>query len=404
MFVQSNSGHGVTILLLIKSRSFQESDEFFIKNAFAYIDQLDKHAPRLTVEETFDFAYQCSTGGKFIRQEVPDEIKSIMEKADQENLATRLVLAGLGLTEVKDTYVGDTDIRGVSGGQRRRVTVGEVCHPKCCILSVGFLNRRRLPNISIFSQMLMSRAPILCGDAISTGLDAASTYDMIQVIVHAGRKRKQTGIFTLLQPSPETVSLFDDVIVMSEGQIIYAGPIEEVEDYFANIGFRCPEFVDVADFLQMVSTGDGVLYEPDTLLRQQRIDPPTISELAEIFQKSELGESILEDLDNPSPYVWTETEGEIFESSRVSNLVMSDAVRKKYANRFPRSTRLIMRRFIKMWSRDRRVIIAGVAKNVLMGVSVGGAFFSTDDQLSILGALFQAGLFIMLGKSRTALL
>lgn len=141
MFVQSNSGHGVTILLLIKSRSFQESDEFFIKNAFAYIDQLDKHAPRLTVEETFDFAYQCSTGGKFIRQEVPDEIKSIMEKADQENLATRLVLAGLGLTEVKDTYVGDTDIRGVSGGQRRRVTVGEVCHPKCCILSVGFLNR-----------------------------------------------------------------------------------------------------------------------------------------------------------------------------------------------------------------------------------------------------------------------
>ena len=76
---------------------------------------------------------------------------------------------------------------------------------------------------------------------------------------------------------------------------------------------------------------------------------------------------------------------------------MSDAVRMKYANRFPRSTLLIIRRFIKLWLRDRRVIIAGVAKNVLMGVSVGGAFFSTDDQLSILGALFQAGLFIMLG-------
>ena len=79
------------------------------------------------MEETFDFAYQCSTGGNFIRQDVPAEIKSVMEKADEENLATRLVLAGLGLTEVKDTYVGDTDIRGVSGGQRRRVTVGEVC-------------------------------------------------------------------------------------------------------------------------------------------------------------------------------------------------------------------------------------------------------------------------------------
>ena len=246
-------------------------------------------------------------------------------------------------------------------------------------------------------QMLMSRAPILCGDAISTGLDAASTYDMIQVIVHAGRKRKQTGIFSLLQPSPETVSLFDDVIVIAEGQIIYAGPIEEVEDYFAGIGFHCPEFTDVADFLQMVSTGDGEgLYDPNATLRGQRIDPPTIAELAEIFQESDLGKVITENLTSPLPYVWTATED--LGSSRVSDLVMSDAVRKKYANRFPRSTGLIMRRFIQLWLRDRRVIIAGVAKNVLMGVSVGGAFFSTVDHLSILGALFQAGLFIMLGK------
>lgn len=247
--------------------------------------------------------------------------------------------------------------------------------------------------------MLMSRAPILCGDAISTGLDAASTYDMIQVIVHAGRKRKQTGIFSLLQPSPETVSLFDDVIVMAEGQIIYAGPIEEVEDYFASIGFHCPEFTDVADFLQMVSTGDGEgLYDPDEALREQRINPPTISELADMFQESDLGQLVIQDLNGPLPYVWTATEGADIGSSRISDLVMSDAVKKKYANRFPRSTVLIMRRFIKLWLRDRRVIIAGVAKNVLMGVSVGGAFFSTDDQLSILGALFQAGLFIMLGR------
>jgi ABC-type multidrug transport system ATPase subunit len=104
----------------------QESDEFFIKNAFAYIDQLDKHAPRLTVEETFEFAYQCATGGKFIRQKVPPDVKEVMIQADKEHLATRLALAGLGLSEVKDTYVGNTDIRGVSGGQRRRVTVGEV--------------------------------------------------------------------------------------------------------------------------------------------------------------------------------------------------------------------------------------------------------------------------------------
>lgn len=109
----------------------QESDEFFIKNAFAYIDQLDQHAPRLTVDETFEFAYQCSTGGKFVRQKVPPDVEEVMERADKEHLATRLTLATLGLTEVKDTYVGDGDIRGVSGGQRRRVTVGEVSPCAC---------------------------------------------------------------------------------------------------------------------------------------------------------------------------------------------------------------------------------------------------------------------------------
>jgi hypothetical protein len=244
----------------------------------------------------------------------------------------------------------------------------------------------------------MSRAPVLCGDAISTGLDAASTYDMIQVITHGGRKRQQTGIFSLLQPSPETVSLFDDVIVIAEGHIIYAGPIEEVEDYFASIGFHCPEFCDVADFLQMVSTGDGThLYDPDEIVREKRPNPPTIGELAEMFQQSDLGELIKVDLDGPLPYIWKETEGLDNGNSKVSNLVMSDAVRKKYANRFPRSTLLIFRRFVKLWLRDRRVILAGAAKNILMGVSVGGAFLSTEDQLSIQGALFQAGLFIMLG-------
>lgn len=61
-----------------------------------------------------------------MRQSIPPEVEKVMMRADKEHLATRLTLAGLGLTEVKDTYVGDADVRGVSGGQRRRATVGEV--------------------------------------------------------------------------------------------------------------------------------------------------------------------------------------------------------------------------------------------------------------------------------------
>lgn len=104
----------------------QDTSEFHIENAIAYIDQLDKHAPRLTVEETFEFAYQCESGGRMIRSKVDPELEKLVQKADKEHLYTTLVLSALGLAECRKTFVGDDNVRGVSGGQRRRVTVGEV--------------------------------------------------------------------------------------------------------------------------------------------------------------------------------------------------------------------------------------------------------------------------------------
>jgi hypothetical protein len=65
-----------------------------------------------------------------IRAKVDPELDALMHKAEKEHMATKLALAALGLAEVKDTFVGDTNVRGVSGGQRRRVTVGEVRRPQ----------------------------------------------------------------------------------------------------------------------------------------------------------------------------------------------------------------------------------------------------------------------------------
>lgn len=247
--------------------------------------------------------------------------------------------------------------------------------------------------------MLASHAPVLCGDEISTGLDAASTYDMVQVILHAARRRQETNVFSLLQPSPETVSLFDEVIVLAEGQILFAGPINEVEDYFADIGYKSPQFTDVADFLQIVSTEDGAeLYDPPTTMNRDKQDAPTVNELVAMFQASEFGVEISELLQKPSRYIWKAGDGMCPEEGQVSDLSMSELVRRRYANRFHRSVQLITKRFLILWIRDKRVIIAGFVKNVLMGVSVGGVFLNSDDSISIQGCLFQAGLFIMLGK------
>ena len=58
---------------------------------------------------------------------------------------------------------------------------------------------------------------------------------------------------SLLEPAPEAFNLFDDVIIMSEGQIVYHGPCDDVLQFFEYCGFMCPERKDIADFLQEVN-------------------------------------------------------------------------------------------------------------------------------------------------------
>ena len=354
-------------------KTFEDKTKFHIENAIAFIDQLDCHAPRLTVEETFEYAYQCKRGGTHIDFKHvldTDEAREVAARADEEGLLVNTTLVALGLSHVRKTFVGNEDIRGVSGGQRRRVTVGE---------------------------MLMDSSPILCGDEISNGLDAASTFDMIQILMHVGKLQKMTRVISLLQPSPETVALFDDVILLAEGELLYAGPISDVEDYFARLGYHAPSHMDVADFLQMLSTPDAEKHytpPPD----EDRANPHSAPELAKLFRQSKQGVKILADLNQPHKQIWASAQD--VPRAREAALTVIDDTRfhQKFANSFLRSVWLNLKRNLTIWIRDRRVLIANAAKNIIMGVSVGGVFYQTTDLVSILGVLFQGMLFIMLGK------
>ena len=61
-----------------------------------------------------------------------------------------------------------------------------------------------------------------------------------------------TVVISLLQPPPETLELFDDIILLCEGQIVYHGPRENAISFFGIMGFKCPDRKNVADFLQEV--------------------------------------------------------------------------------------------------------------------------------------------------------
>lgn len=102
-------------------------------------------------------------------------------------------------------------------------------------------------------ELLVGPARVLFMDEISNGLDSSTTYQIIKYLKHSTRALDGTTVISLLQPAPETYELFDDVILLCEGQIVYQGPRDSVLDFFTSMGFSCPKRKNVADFLQEVS-------------------------------------------------------------------------------------------------------------------------------------------------------
>jgi len=337
-------------------------------NIVGYIDQIERLHPHLTVQETCDFAWQCRTGGTHRTPMIGDdaEVDATVKKMDEDNYKVMTVLDSMGLTRVKDTFVGDQQtIRGVSGGEKKRVTVSE--------MSVG-------------------NFPILCMDEISTGLDAATTYDICKLLGEITALFKGIRVTSLLQPPPETFALFDDLILLSEGMVIYSGPVEEVVPYFESLGYKLPDRMDPADFLQALPTEDGEEFIDSVARDDGFVDTPpkhlTTEEFRTKFYESEQGKKILQKLET---LVDTNNESK-----------STDAIKKyyqsKYRNSALESLKLLVNRECLLWWRDKAGIKTRIFQDFLMGIIAGTVFFqSWKDVSSVLGILFQSMLFISLG-------
>ncbi|KAH6804230.1 pleiotropic drug resistance 9 [Perilla frutescens var. frutescens] len=208
----------------------------------AYVSQYDQHIPEMTIRETLDFSACCQGIGnraeilmELIRREkeaniVPDPdvdtfMKAIAMEGQKTTLQTDYILKILGLNICADTLVGDAMRRGISGGQKKRLSIGE---------------------------MLVGPTKAFFMDEISNGLDSSTTHQIVSCLQQLAHVTDATIIISLLQPAPEIFDLFDDIILMAEGKIVYQGPRDEVLEFFDSCGFKCPMRKEVAGFLQEV--------------------------------------------------------------------------------------------------------------------------------------------------------
>ncbi|XP_058750844.1 ABC transporter G family member 32-like [Vicia villosa] len=262
-------------------------NEFVPQRTAAYVSQQDWHVAEMTVRETLQFAGCCQGAGfkydmlmELARREKnsgikPDEdldlfMKSLALGGQETNLVVEYIMKILGLDMCGDTLVGDEMLKGISGGQKKRLTTGE---------------------------LLVGPARVLFMDEISTGLDSSTTYQIIRYLKHSTRALDGTTIISLLQPAPETYELFDDVILLSEGQIVYQGPRESAIEFFKLMGFSCPERKNVADFLQEVTSKKDQEQYWSVLDRPYRYTPA--GKFAQAFSLYREGKLLSEELNIP---------------------------------------------------------------------------------------------------------
>ncbi|KAI6669859.1 hypothetical protein NL676_004744 [Syzygium grande] len=241
-----------------------EFKEFVPQRTCAYISQHDLHHGEMTVRETLDFSGRCLGVGtryemlaELSRREreagiKPDpEIDAFMKATaitgQETSLMADYVLKILGLDICADIMVGDDMRRGISGGQKKPFFM----------------------------------------DEISTGLDSSTTFQIVKFMRQMVHIMDVTMVISLLQPAPETYDLFDDIILLSEGQIVYQGPRENVLEFFEG----------VADFLQEVTSKND--QEQYWYRKDQPYRYISVPEFVRAFNSFHVGQRLLEELRVP---------------------------------------------------------------------------------------------------------
>ncbi|XP_037467333.1 ABC transporter G family member 41-like [Triticum dicoccoides] len=261
--------------------------DFVPEKTAAYIGQYDLHVPEMTVRETLDFSARFQGVGsraeimkEVIRREkeagiTPDPnidtyMKAISVEGLERSMQTDYIMKIMGLDTCSDVLVGDAMRRGISGGEKKRLQAGE---------------------------MIVGPSKVLFMDEISTGLDSSTTFQVVSCLQQLVHISEFTILVSLLQPAPETYELFDDIILMAEGQIIYHGPKSCIMSFFESCGFKCPERKGCADFLQEVlSKKDQQQYWSRT---EERYNFVTVDQFCDKFKASQTGQDLAEELSKP---------------------------------------------------------------------------------------------------------
>eukprot|EP00924_Labyrinthula_sp_SR-Ha-C_P001240 maker-scaffold_7-snap-gene-18.45-mRNA-1 protein AED:0.02 eAED:0.02 QI:0/0/0/1/1/1/2/0/649 len=281
----------------------------------AYVMQDDLLFPTATVRESLDFS---------ARLRLPASIADDDEQRDQ--IVTDLI-ESLGLAHVQDTKVGSVNLRGVSGGERKRVAIGIelVTNPKLLFL-----------------------------DEPTSGLDSFNAWKVIKILQNLGKVTGSCILCTIHQPSSEVFNEFENVVILSKGSIMYNGTVTEMPEIMSLLGRPIPGLTNPADYVMLVSQtmpqDELVRFNADTGYSKPEINREPRPAL--VYNELEL---------HTRPGIFDEDEEE-----RLSS--------------FTKEIKLLSRREFKSIHRDPTAQITSFGTKILLNLIIGAIFYMSVDQ------------------------
>ncbi|KAI6878006.1 hypothetical protein KC360_g8892 [Hortaea werneckii] len=188
------------------------------RRAIGYVPQDDLLVPELTVRENILHSARCRLPAQWRDEAIQTHVDAL--------------IGCLQLSHVQDSQVGEVNRPGISGGQRKRTSIG----------------------------IELAAAPMaIFLDEPTSGLDAASAARMMRMLKGISRLGV-TIIAVVHQPREQIFYAFDQVLLLAQGRMVYSGPTGEMEDYFEGMGVQFPLRANPADTLMDIITGNGAQY------------------------------------------------------------------------------------------------------------------------------------------------
>ncbi|KAG0701456.1 ABC-2 type transporter-domain-containing protein [Suillus ampliporus] len=262
---------------------------------------------------------------------------------------TTMLMKVFGLYRSKDTLVGNAQIQGVSGGERKRVSIAET---------------------------LGSGGSLGAWDNPTRGLDSSTALEFVRTLRAITDVRRTTAIVSLYQAGEQLYDLFDKVCVIDEGRMAYFGSAKSAKDYFIDMGFRPQSGQTTPDFLVAVTDPNGRKIRPG----YESLVPRTSDEFASRFIDSDLGRQNQKTIEHHREHcVGNDEQKQAYLSSVAAERAGTSTA---YMTSIPQQVKAVMKRRLQVIAGNKFELIVQLASQIFQAIIIGTVFLSVPNDTS----------------------